>query len=202
MTIGISTCLSNTRKPAPDDILIQISVCNRGAEAAALHVLPTLWFRNTWTWWPEQPKPSLRRMHRGKTLSRSPRSHAELGELFPALRGNPALLFTENETNNERLFGTANATPYVKDGINDYVVAGRQDAVNPNQTGTKAAAHYRARRRRRGRPPSIRLRLSNAALLTIRSAASSRKSSSSAGARPTSSIERSRLPASATMRPM
>ena len=104
-------------------------------------MLPTLWFRNTWTWWPDQPKPSLRQMPGENTVTIEA-SHAELGGFLLHCDGNPQLLFTENDTNNERIFGTPNATPYVKDGINNYVVAGRQDAVNPNQTGTKAAAHY------------------------------------------------------------
>ena len=106
-----------------------------------MHVLPTLWFRNTWTWWPEQAKPSLRRMP-GKNTVAIETEHAELGRYLLHCEGNPTLLFTENETNNERIFGTPNTSPYVKDAINDYIVAGRQDAVNPNQTGTKAAAHY------------------------------------------------------------
>ena len=128
-------------KATPTDILIQISVANRGREPAQLHVLPTLWFRNTWTWWPEQPKPSLRHKPEGNTVTIEA-SHADLGGFLLRCDGNPQLLFTENDTNNERLFGTPNATPYVKDGINNYVVSGRQEAVNPSQTGTKAAAHY------------------------------------------------------------
>ncbi len=148
-------------KAAPTDILIQISLANRGPEPAELHVLPTLWFRNTWTWWPDQPKPSLRRMPGQNTVTIET-SHAELGGFLAHCDGNPSLLFTENDTNNERLFGTPNATPYVKDGINNYVVAGRQEAVNPNQTGTKAAAHYQLIVGA-GETTLIRLRLSNAA---------------------------------------
>jgi hypothetical protein len=129
-------------KASPTDILIRISVANRGPEAAALHLLPTLWFRNTWTWWPDQPKPSLRQ-RLGENIVTIEASHAELGGFVLQCDGNPSLLFTENETNNERIFGTSNASPYVKDGINNYVVAGRQGSVNPNHTGTKAAAHYR-----------------------------------------------------------
>ena len=149
-------------KAAPNDILIQVSVANRGPEPATLHVLPTLWFRNTWTWWPDQPKPSLREVKgadRGATIAAS---HAELGEYFLHCEGDPRLLFTENDTNNERLFGTPNATPYVKDGINNCVVGGRQDAVNPSQTGTKAAAHYQVDVSA-GTTSVIRLRLSGAA---------------------------------------
>src|ERR1700730_7975758 len=147
-------------KAAPGDVLIQISVANRGPEAALIHVLPTLWFRNTWTWWPDQPKPSLRQMP-GRNTVTTETSPAELGSFMLHCDGNPQLLFTENDTNNERLFGTPNATPYVKDGINDYVVSGRKDAVNPNQTGTKAAAHYQLNVGA-GDTAIIRLRLSNA----------------------------------------
>jgi hypothetical protein len=149
-------------KAAPGDILIQISLCNRGPEAAEAHVLPTLWFRNTWSWWPEQPKPSLREVKGEARFGTVAVSHAELGEYFLYCDGNPSLLFTENDTNNERLFGTPNATPYVKDGINNYIVAGREEAVNPNQTGTKAAAEYRLTVPA-GTTQVVRLRLSNAA---------------------------------------
>jgi hypothetical protein len=135
-------------KAASDDILIEISVSNRGPEAANLHVLPTLWFRNTWTWWPDpKGKPSLGALPDGGAAAIiASHPDPELGKYLlycHDCHGNPPLLFTENETNNVRLFGTANATPYVKDGINDYVVAGKKAAVNPHQVGTKAAAHYR-----------------------------------------------------------
>ena len=146
-------------KATPTDILIQISVANRGREPAQLHVLPTLWFRNTWTWWPDQPKPSLRQKPEENTVTIEA-SHAELGGFLLHCDGNPQLLFTENDTNNERLFGTPNATPYVKDGINNYVVSGRQEAVNPSQTGTKAAAHYQLDIGA-GETAVVRLRLSN-----------------------------------------
>ena len=148
-------------KVSPTDILIQISVANRGPEPAGLHVLPTLWFRNTWTWWPDQLKPSLRQMPGANTVTIET-SHAELGGFLLQYDGNPALLFTENDTNNERTFGTPNATPYVKDGINNYVVSGKQEAVNPNQIGTKAAANYQLNIGS-GETAVIRLRLSNAA---------------------------------------
>jgi hypothetical protein len=148
-------------KATPTDILIQISLCNRGPEAAEAHLLPTLWFRNTWTWWPDQPKPSLRQMP-GQNIVTIETSHAEFGDFLLHCDGNPPLLFTENDTNNERIFGTPNATPYVKDGINNYVVSGRQEAVSPNQTGTKSAAHYQLSVEA-GENAVIRLRLSNAA---------------------------------------
>jgi hypothetical protein len=129
-------------KNTPEDILIQISVCNRGPEAAPIHVLPTLWFRNTWSCSSGVTKPLLRQGLSQDGTRIVAASHADLGDRFLHCEGDAALLFTENETNNERLFGTANAVPYVKDGINDCVVSGKQGAVNPKQIGTKASAHY------------------------------------------------------------
>ena len=148
-------------KAGPNDTLIQISIYNRGSEPAALHVLPTLLFRNTWTWWPDQQKPSLQALTGQSDVAAIAAAHPELGSFSLYCEGTPRLLFTENETNNERIFGTPNTSPYVKDGINDYVVSGRQEAVNPNQTGTKAAAHYRVEVGG-GQTASIRLRLTNA----------------------------------------
>ena len=130
-------------KAGPGDILILISLSNRGPDPATLHVLPTLWFRNTWTWWPDQPKPSLLEMKAADGLKGITASHAELGDYTLCCDENPELLFTENETNNQRVFGIPNQGPFVKDGINNCVVSGRQEEINPNQTGTKAAAHYR-----------------------------------------------------------
>src|SRR5512136_2079568 len=109
-------------KASPEDILIRITVENRGPEAATLHVLPTLWFRNVWTWSPGVPKPALRRVKSRKGTRTVAASHAELGERWLCLDGDVPLLFTEKETNNQRIFGTANAGPYVKDGINAYIV--------------------------------------------------------------------------------
>jgi Mannosylglycerate hydrolase MGH1-like glycoside hydrolase domain len=131
-------------KASPTDLLIQISLSNRGPDESVVHVLPTLWFRNIWTWWPEEPKPSLKDASRRNSATIAA-SDAQLGDYFLHCEGHAQLLFTENETNNQRLFGTANLTPYVKDGINDCVVADRQNAINPNNTGTKAAAHYQLR---------------------------------------------------------
>jgi hypothetical protein len=149
-------------KAAPTDTLIQITVCNRGPEAATLHVLPTLWFRNSWAWWPEQSKPSLWKVTGTDEVATIAASHAELGDYWLQCEGNPHLLFTENETNNERVFGTASTSPYVKDGINNHLVAGRQETVNPNLTGTKAAAHYQLDVPT-GMTSVIRLRLGNSA---------------------------------------
>ena len=96
-------------KASPEDILIRITVENRGPEAATLHVLPTLWFRNVWTWSPEVSKPTLRQVKARKGMRTIAASHAELGERWLCVDGDVPLLFTENETNNQRLFGTANA---------------------------------------------------------------------------------------------
>ena len=123
-----------------EDILIQITVANRGPEAANLRLLPTLWFRNTWSWGNSGAKPELRRAQSGAAIEVE---HPQLGKRWLYCEGSPELLFTENETNNERLFGAQNGTPYVKDGINDCVVHGAADKVNAEQHGTKSAAHYR-----------------------------------------------------------
>ena len=149
-------------KQSPEDILIQISVSNRGPEAASLQVLPTLLFRNTWTWWRDTPKPVLRHVPSKKGYQVVAASHATLGERHFYAEGDVQLLFTENETNNERIFGTPNISPRVKDGINNYVVNGKQDAVNPDQNGTKAAAQYWLNVGP-GETATIRLRLSDLA---------------------------------------
>jgi hypothetical protein len=149
-------------KQSPEDLLIQISVSNRGPEPATLHVLPTLWFRNNWTWWPGTPKPSLTQVSKQKGAHVVAVSHRELGERFLYCEGDVSLLFTENETNNMRLFGSPNASRFVKDGIDNYVVQGHQDSVNPGKVGTKCAALYQLRVEP-GKPSVIRLRLSNLA---------------------------------------
>ena len=126
-------------KGTPEDMLIRLSVFNRSAEPATLQVLPTLWFRNTWSWSKTpSPKPSLRRLHE-RTIAAF---HRELGERYFYCDRVVPLLFTENETNSERVFNVPNASSYVKDGINNYIVHGQREAVNPAQTGTKAAAYY------------------------------------------------------------
>ena len=186
-------------KAAPTDMLVQISIYNRGPDDSVIHVLPTLWFRNTWTWWPEQPKPSLRDASRNGAVVIAA-TEVSLGNYFLYYEGRPHLLFTENETNNERLFGTANPTPYVKDGINDCVVADRQSAVNPNNTGTKAAAHYQLRIGARA-TAIIRLRLRNVTPGVAEPLGAGRRSSRRAGAKPPSSTRRSRRPVSAKMQP-
>jgi hypothetical protein len=147
-------------KASPEDVLIRITMANRGPETASLHLLPTLWFRNTWSWWPGTPKPLLRHVSGSGGTSVIAVSHAELGHRWLYVDGEVPLLFTENETNTARLFGTPNASPYVKDGINDYVVYGLRDAVNPEGIGTKAAAHCRVSVEG-GKAAALRLRLSD-----------------------------------------
>ena len=125
-------------KADPEDILIRISVHNRGPETSELHVLPTLWFRNTWSWENGVTKPTLHQVGKGAVLA----SHARLGDHTLECEGNPELLFTENETNATRLWGQPNPSLYVKDAFHNYVVSGHREAINPSKTGTKAAAHY------------------------------------------------------------
>jgi hypothetical protein len=132
-------------KAAPDDILVRITVTNRGPETSELHLLPTLWYRNTWSWDPsrsDRPALCAGELERGRDAVIES-EHASLGARWLYCEGAPELLFTENDTNVERLYGQPNARPYVKDAINNYVVAGRRDAVNPERVGTKAAAYYR-----------------------------------------------------------
>jgi Glycosyl hydrolase family 63 C-terminal domain len=149
-------------KNTAEDILIQISVANRGPEPATLHVLPTLWFRNTWTGEPDVPKPSLRQATQKTRAGIVEASHAQLGERYLYCEGDAPLLFAENETNNEKIFGTPNSSPYVKDGINNFLVNGKKDAVNPERAGTKVAALYRLDVGA-GETKTIRLRLSDTA---------------------------------------
>ncbi len=134
-------------KAAPDDICVRFTVANRGPERATLHLLPTLWYRNTWAWGRDGERYHAKPVLRGEGSSRVTGEHATLGrttlEAMTSSTGvAPTLLFTDNETNAERLFGAANATPYVKDALHAYVVGGRAWAVNPDGSGTKAAALY------------------------------------------------------------
>ena len=126
-------------KADPQDLLIRITAHNRGPETAQLHVLPTLWFRNTWSWDEGDAKPKLGQVQNGAVAA----SHQQLGACTLSCEGNPELLFTENESNASRLWGKPNPSPYVKDAFHHYVISGNQEAVNPSKTGTKAAAHYR-----------------------------------------------------------
>ena len=151
-------------KGAPDDILVRITVCNRGPESAELSVLPTLWFRNDWSAWISRraQKPTLKQVEGPPGASAMAAEHSALGTYYLYAEGDAPLLFTENETNNERLFPEhPNASPYVKDGINDFVVHGREEKVNPAHVGTKGAALYRLTVGA-GKEKVINLRLSSA----------------------------------------
>ncbi len=125
-------------KGSPEDILVRIEVANRGPEAAELHVLPTVWFRNTWSWGRGDPRPELHAVSDNDIELNEP----QYGRRWLRAGGSPELLFTENETNMRRLFGIDGGR-YVKDGFHEAVVHGNAGAVNPARTGTKAAAHYR-----------------------------------------------------------
>jgi Mannosylglycerate hydrolase MGH1-like glycoside hydrolase domain len=129
-------------KAASDDLLIRVSAFNRGPEPAELCLLPTLWFRNTWSWAPAQPRPLLSLEERGD-VSVVLASHAGIGDYHLYCQRPDEVLFVENETNRERLFGEPNHASFVKDGINRYLVEGNAATVNPEHTGTKAAAVYR-----------------------------------------------------------
>ncbi len=122
-------------KAAPDDLCIRLSVENAGSDEALLHVLPTLWFRNTWSWGLDDRRPAL-----GRSGAWLDATHHRLAPMTLSFEGDWPLLFCENETNAERLFGVASATPYPKDGIGDHVLHGAP-TVNPAQIGTKAAVH-------------------------------------------------------------
>ncbi len=151
-------------KADTEDILIKITVANRGPETASLRLLPTVWFRNTWSWGGRNRRPHLYEAQ----ISPNPAIELNLdrqrkdqpGNRWLHCEGSPELLFTENETNFRRLFGAGNRTPYVKDGINDYVVNGVKDAVNPEHFGTKSAAHYKLAIGG-GETVTVRLRLTN-----------------------------------------
>jgi len=134
-------------KNTPEDIVIQITAINRGTETKPLHILPTLWFRNAWSWQEDAVKPSFKVSDSNTDFSVVlARQEGEDRYLYCDFsgwsKGNSPLLFTENETNKQLLFNSANETPYVKDGINNYVVDGDKQAVNPQQIGTKFAPHY------------------------------------------------------------
>src|SRR5438093_5421358 len=129
-------------KADPHDILIRVSAKNCGPESAPLHLLPTIWFRNTWSWDRAQPKPTLRKTAKGHAAVITA-SHTVLGNYDLFCDSPDDLFFTENESNSERLWGIPNSTPFVKDSINDRIVSGKIDHVNSAGFGTKAAAHYK-----------------------------------------------------------
>ncbi|MGA9860379.1 MAG: hypothetical protein WBQ18_21110 [Solirubrobacteraceae bacterium] len=145
-------------KAAPDDILMQVTAYNRGPDAATLHLLPTLWFRNTWSWGDDVVKPVLEAADGETGIAAVRASHPDLGEWRLRADATADLLFCENETDNERLFGTPNTSPYVKNAIHRHLVDSAGDAVNPGRTGTKAAVHH-ALSIPAGESASIRLRL-------------------------------------------
>jgi len=149
-------------KAAPDDILIQIQAVNRGSDPAPLHILPQLWFRDTWWLAPEAPRPALRALAGPAGAAVIEAIHPELGAYYLYAEGAPALLFTENETNREQLWGQPNPQPYVKDAFHRFIIYGRSEAVNPGHTGTKSAAHYLLTVAP-GATATVRLRLTSAA---------------------------------------
>ena len=163
-------------KNTPEDILIQITAINRDPSrgssrtAPTLHILPTLWFRNTWSWQPEAEKPVLKVYDTKDEFNVIQAQHSSgdrwiYCDASQWSKGAASLLFTENETNYQRLFNTENTSPYVKDGINDYIVNGNKDRVNPQQMGTKFAPHY-VLNLKGGESKTIKLRLSNTCDLT------------------------------------
>jgi hypothetical protein len=154
-------------KGGPEDILVKITAANRGPDAATLHLLPTLWFRNDWSKWiaasnRATERPTLRQVDSPAGVRVVAIEHPVLGEFVLSCDGDVPLLFTENETNHARLFGQPNESPHVKDGINDCVVHGNAGAVNPGQQGTKVAAHYTVAVGA-GETAVVRVRLSRAA---------------------------------------
>jgi hypothetical protein len=149
-------------KASSDDILIRITVANRGPQTAPLRLLPTLWFRNTWSWDVGAPRPRARQDAAQAGWQTIEAEHPSLGRRWLSIEGAAELLFTENDTNKQRLWGVPSASVYVKDAFHDYVVDGRLDAVNPARAGTKTAAHYRLRLAS-GETTTVALRLSDVA---------------------------------------
>ena len=147
-------------KASPEDLLMRIQVVNRGPDPAPLTVLPTIWFRNTWSWGLDVRRPRMRKGESTSAVSVLEFDHEHYGPRRLLCEGGPDLLFTENETNTRRLYGDVDGARYVKDGINDYVVQGDQGAVNPDRIGSKAAAHYVVSALP-GRPVTIRVRFTN-----------------------------------------
>jgi hypothetical protein len=153
-------------KASAEDILIRITVANHGPEEATIHLLPSVWFRNTWSWGYDEPRPSLNRMcclPKGATFGETEAAGIDLncpdyGRRWLLCEGSPALLFTENETNFRRLYGADNGALFAKDSIDEHVVHGVTEAVNPRETGTKAAAQY-VLNLAPGEEVSVRLRL-------------------------------------------
>jgi mannosylglycerate hydrolase MGH1-like protein len=146
-------------KASPNDILIKATATNNGPAAATLHILPTVWFRNTWSWGYDNRRPMLQEGTANESgIDIIQADHHALGRYILCCEAPEKLLFTENESNLSRLWGVANHSPHVKDAINDAIVGGNIDVINANRVGTKAAAHYRLLLRP-GEARSIRLRL-------------------------------------------
>jgi hypothetical protein len=155
-------------KASAEDILIKITALNRGPVEATLSLLPTIWFRNTWSWGNNSYRPSLSALGNlaipkeygipGAAVIEI--NHRTYGKRWLLCEGEPELLFTENDTNAQRLFGSPNSSLFAKDGINDYVVNGKRDAVNSAKVGTKTAVHYRLRIAP-GASVTVRLRLTD-----------------------------------------
>ena len=147
-------------KAGPDDILVRIRVFNRGPEESLLHLLPTIWFRNTWSWGLGSRRQRLREGEAPSGARRIDVDSEYYGRLTLLCEGSPELLFTENESNARRLWGADNDSPFVKDGIHDYVVRGAKSAVNPERVGSKASARYTLAIPA-GKSATVRLRLGN-----------------------------------------
>src|SRR5437762_3264829 len=143
-----------------EDILIRITAVNRGPEAATLHILPQLWFRNTWSWGRDLRRPVARKATGAPGSTCIELQHWQYGKRWLLCAGQPGLLFTENETNNARLFGGSNRSPYVKDAFHEYVIRGNKAAVNPQQMGTKVAPYYPLQLNS-GQPVTLKLRLTD-----------------------------------------
>jgi hypothetical protein len=142
-------------KVSPTDTCVRITATNRGPDPAPLHLIPTLWFRNTWAWGIDGQRPELRAVDASVVQAR----HPTLGEYWLACDDGPCLMFTDNDTNHLRLWGSPNSSAYVKDGIHDAIVGGRSDAVNPRRVGTKVGAHHQLLLAP-GETRTLRLRLS------------------------------------------
>jgi hypothetical protein len=136
-------CFVEYAKADTEDVLIKIEIFNRGAETAAIHVLPQLWFRNRWSWKKDSEKPQLRQIDAEDKLSAIEADGLYFGTRFLYCENADEILFTENETNTQTLYNAPNVSGFAKDGINEFIINGNAQAVNSNKTGTKAAAHYR-----------------------------------------------------------
>ena len=143
-----------------EDILIRITAVNRGPEAATLHILPQLWFRNTWSWGRDLRRPVARQATGAPGSTSVELQHWQYGKRWLLCAGQPELFFTENETNSARLFGGSNRSPYVKDAFHEYVIRGNKAAVNPQQMGTKVAPYYPLQLDS-GQPVTLKLRLTD-----------------------------------------